>query len=194
MRQSHPVASVVHQDWLTPEALDVVSVVLEAPEAAGEHGYGTAMIGCPFRSCLEEYRGACRPSLPGLAKVCRLLRGVSEHEPAAATDMSADKPSFKRGLSFTVPLIRMVYEANPAAISHQVSAYGLPLHQCLFNTTSIPFAMCTHCIQRLPRSPDRQNNSALCSAGQVRKYSPGSQLLSREHISESCRFGTYIHL
>jgi hypothetical protein len=191
-----PVASVVRKiEELTPEALDVVSVVLEAcPEAAGVRAVVTNNDGCPFRSCLEEIQGACRPSL--LAKVCRLLRGFSEVRPAAATDMLQMKPSFKRGFSSPCPLIRMVYEANPAAISHQgrrdmIAFTSMPFGNHRFRSLRV-LTVSRGC--QAERSWQWRDNSALCSA-EFRKYSPGSQLLSREYISElQIRVCPYIHL
>jgi hypothetical protein len=125
----------------------------------------------------------CRPSLPGLAKVCRLLRVFLKYEPAAATDI-ADKAPPSRAAFFSVPLIRMVYEANPAISS--VSRYGLPYINVFVETLSIPFATCTPCIQRLPLLKDPGNGKQFCTCSeerQSRKYSPGSQLLSRKNIS-----------
>jgi hypothetical protein len=110
-------------------------------------GYRYTLIGCPFRSCLETEYTVWMTSLPGLAKVCGFFEVFLKSEPLLATDMPAGK-LLLHALSSS-PLIRMVYEANPAAISYRC-IWGLPLHQCLLETPSIPFAMCTPCIQRLP--------------------------------------------
>jgi hypothetical protein len=68
-----------------------------------------------------------------LPKYVGFFEAFLKHEPAAATDMFADRnPPSKRGLFFPVPLIRMVYEANPAAISHQGSSYAF--NQCFCNS------------------------------------------------------------
>jgi hypothetical protein len=55
---------------------------------------------------------------------------------------SRQAPSFDAAYLLPVPLIRMVYEANPAA-SHIVSRYGSPLHQCLTTPSYSPLRVLT---------------------------------------------------
>jgi hypothetical protein len=55
--------------------------------AVCERGYNEIDNRLPLQELLGGYTSACRPSLPGLAKVCRLFEAFLKHEPAAATDM-----------------------------------------------------------------------------------------------------------
>jgi hypothetical protein len=55
-----------------------------------------------------------------LPKYVGFFEAFLKHEPAAATDMSADKTLLQSAAYLSCPLIRMVYEANPAAISSGV--------------------------------------------------------------------------
>jgi hypothetical protein len=97
----------------------------------------------------------------------RLLRVFLKYEPAAATDMLAGgAPPSRRGYLPPVPLIRMVYEANPAAIS-SVSGYGLPLHQCSVDTNTIDSVRYVYyCIQRLPLLKDPGYGRQFCTLQQ----------------------------
>jgi heme/copper-type cytochrome/quinol oxidase subunit 3 len=70
-----------------------------------------------------------------------------KHEPAAATDMVIY--SLLGAVFLPVPMIEWS-EANPAAISHQGQYSVLYINAFFLATSSIPFATCTHCIQRLP--------------------------------------------
>jgi hypothetical protein len=66
-----------------------------------------------------------------------------------------------RGSSSPVPLIRMVYEANPAAISHQVSG-RLPLHLC-FNNTIDTMLRCVLTVSRGCKLKDPGNGRQFCT-------------------------------
>jgi hypothetical protein len=78
---------------LTPEALDVVSVVLEAcPEAAVCEAWVTmTSLICPFRSCLEEYTVRADRAFLALPKYVGFFESFLKYEPAAATDMPAGR-------------------------------------------------------------------------------------------------------
>jgi hypothetical protein len=90
---------------------------------------------------------------------------VSEYEPAAATDMSADKNPPSSAAIFSLSADRMVYEANPAAISCR--HYG-----CLYINVFWKHHR-YHSFRYVLLYPEAAklkilamaNNSALCSAG-----------------------------
>jgi hypothetical protein len=129
----------------------------------------------PFRSCLEQkYRVRADRAFLALPKYVGFFEAFLKYEPASDRYVCRSELPPSRGSSFPVPLIRMVYEANPAAISHQVSG-RLPLHLCSNNTIDSMLPLCTHCIQR-PLLKDPGNGQTFCTmrSGSLEKYSPGS--------------------
>jgi hypothetical protein len=100
-----------------------------------------------------------------LPKYVGFFEAFLKHEPAAATDMVIY--SLLGGGLPPCPADRMVYEANPAAISHQASVFG-----CF---TSMPFFWKHHRFRSYVYSlypeaaklkdPDRARQFALCSTG-----------------------------
>jgi hypothetical protein len=105
--------------------------------------------------------------------------------------MSADKETLLQSADLLpVPLIRMVYEANPAAISHQSSVIGVAFTILWKHHHRFRYVYSLYPEAAKAERPQRYN-SALCSAErQSRKYSPGSQLPSREHLLKNADFAS----
>jgi hypothetical protein len=89
----------------------------------------------------------------------------------------------------------MVYEANPAAISHQVS--GSVAFTMSFGNTidSVRYVYSLYPEAAAERFWQWRDILHYAAERQSRKYSPGSQLPSREHIGENAgSLLPYIHL
>jgi hypothetical protein len=141
----------------------------------------------PFRSCLEEYRGACRPSL-ALPKYVGFFEAFLKYEPAAATDMLQIETLLQSAVILPCPADPNGLRGQPGGdLSSGVVICAL--HQCFCNTHRFRslrvLTVSRGCLLKDPMA--RQFCTMQCGR-QVRKYSPGSQLLSREYIGESCRF------
>jgi hypothetical protein len=130
-----------------------------------------------------------------LPKYVGFFEAFLKYEPAAATDMSADNPPSQRGSSS--PCNSNGLRGQPGgdlSSGVRIGCLYINVFQNTIDTVRYVYSLYPEAA-KLKDPGDGETILHLQRRAAVRKYSPGSRLLSREYISESCRsLCPYIHL